>query len=219
MTPLDSIAEVHAECADGSDRQSVYLTFDDGPNPICTPEILDVLAAHGVPATFFVVGAFAADQPELIRRMISEGHVIGNHTMTHPDLSKCTPDEIQLEIFEANKAIRMACPQALVGHMRAPYGIWTEEVLTTLASARLAAVHWSVDPRDWSRPGVDATVDAVLASVGPGAIVLLHDGCPPDELRPGTLAGLRDQNVTVLSRLIPALHDRGFVFRSLPQHH
>ncbi|RNJ42519.1 chitooligosaccharide deacetylase NodB [Mesorhizobium erdmanii] len=217
MKDLGYICEVPSDCADGTEDRSVYLTFDDGP--LCTPEILDVLAEHRVPATFFVIGAYAADQPELLRRMIAEGHEVANHTMTHPDLSRCGPGEVEREILEANRVIRMACPQATVRHMRAPYGIWTEEVLTTSVSAGLAPVHWSVDPRDWSRPGVDAIVDAVLGGVRPGAIVLLHDGCPPDELKPGTRATLRDQTVTALFRLIPALHDRGFVIRSLPQHH
>lgn len=219
MSRPGCLSEVPSEGADGTRQPSVYLTFDDGPHPFGTPEILDVLAEHRVPATFFVIGAYAADQPKLIQRMIAEGHEVANHTMTHPDLSRCGPCEVQHEMLEANRAIMMACPQASVRHMRAPYGIWTEEVLTASASAGLAAVHWSVDPRDWSCPGVDAIVDAVLDSSRPGAIVLLHDGCPPGELSQGPHAGLRVQTLMALSRLIPALHERGFVIRSLPQHH
>ncbi|MPR13558.1 chitooligosaccharide deacetylase NodB [Microvirga tunisiensis] len=216
MKHLDLSSKVRSECADGTTSRNVFLTFDDGPNPLCTPGVLDVLAEHRVPATFFVIGAYALDQPQLIRRMVTEGHEVANHTMTHPDLSNCGPSEIKREILEANKVVRMACPQASLRHMRAPFGIWTEEVLTISASAGLTALHWSVDPRDWSRPGVDAIVDGVLASVRPGAIVLLHDGCPPGELKPGTDAGLRDQTVMALCRMIPSLHERGFVIRSLP---
>ncbi|GLS32297.1 beta-1,4-N-acetylglucosamine oligosaccharide deacetylase NodB [Mesorhizobium albiziae] len=219
MKQPNYISEAPSECADGTSRRSVYLTFDDGPNPLFTPQILDVLAQHRVPATFFVVGAHAADQPELIQRMIAEGHEIGNHTMTHPDLSRCGLGEVQREVFEANGAIIMACPQASVRYIRAPYGAWSEEVFTASEIAGLAALHWSVDPRDWSRPGIDAIVDAVLASVRPGAIVLLHDGCPPDVLRRGTHASLRDQTAGALSRLIPALHACGYEIRCLPQHH
>ncbi|MBB4365369.1 chitooligosaccharide deacetylase [Bradyrhizobium sp. CIR18] len=197
----------------------VYLTFDDGPNPFCTPEVLDVLAQHQVTATFFVIGMYAADQPELIRRMIAEGHEVANHTMTHPDLSRCAPAEVRDELLRASEAIRLACPQASPRHMRAPYGIWTQDVLAISASAGLAAVHWSTDPRDWSRPGVDRIVNSVLASVHPGAIVLLHDGYPPDEERPCTDATLRDQTTIALSYLIPALQRRGFVIRPLPQLH
>lgn len=219
MKYLDYICEVPSNGADGTEDRIVYLTFDDGPNPLYTPAILDLLAKHRVPATFFVIGAYAKEQPELLRRMIAEGHEIANHTMTHPDLSTCGLREVEREIREANSAITMACPDSSVRHMRAPFGAWTEEVLTASANAELTPVHWSVDPRDWSRPGVDAIVDAVLDSVQPGAIVLLHDGCPPDELTLSTHASLRDQTVAALSRIIPALHDRGFVIRSLAQRH
>ncbi|WOH69927.1 chitooligosaccharide deacetylase NodB [Bradyrhizobium sp. BWA-3-5] len=210
---------MRSECAEANGHRNVYLTFDDGPNPLCTPDVLDVLAEHRVPATFFVIGAYAVDQPKLIRRMIAEGHEVANHTMNHPDLSRCESAEVQHEILTASSAISMACPQASVRHMRAPYGVWTEEALAISAKAGLAALHWSVDPRDWSRPGVDAIIDTVLASLRPGAIVLLHDGCPPDEAGRGTHAGLRDQTLKALSRLIPAIHDRGFAIRSLPQSH
>ncbi|WP_027584062.1 chitooligosaccharide deacetylase NodB [Bradyrhizobium sp. Ai1a-2] len=219
MTHLDCFSGARSEHADAGGRRSVYLTFDDGPNPLCTPDVLDLLAEHRVPATFFVIGAYAADQPSLIRRMIAEGHEVANHTMNHPDLSRCEPAEVQHEILTASSVIRMACPQASVRHVRAPYGMWTEEALTTSAKAGLTALHWSIDPRDWACPGVDAIVDTVLASLRPGAIVLLHDGCPPDEVGQGTHAGLRDQTLKALCRLIPALHDRGFAIRSIPQSH
>ncbi|ODR91753.1 chitooligosaccharide deacetylase NodB [Sinorhizobium alkalisoli] len=198
-------------------NRSVYLTFDDGPNPYCTPDILDVLAEQRVPATFFVIGAYAADQPELIRRIVAEGHEVGNHTMTHPDLTTCGLEEIEYQITEASEAIKSASPQAEPKFIRAPYGVWNENVLSISARVGLQAVHWSVDPRDWSRPGVNAIVDAVLASVEPGAIVLLHDGCPPNELVGHKLSGLRDQTLMALSRVITGLHDRGFVIRTLSQ--
>ncbi|MFB9263058.1 chitooligosaccharide deacetylase NodB [Bradyrhizobium erythrophlei] len=210
------MSAVRSEYGDAYGSRNVYLTFDDGPNPRWTPDVLDVLAEHRIPATFFVIGAYAEDQPQLIRRMIAEGHEVANHTLTHPDLSRCEPAEVQHEILAASRVISMACPQASLRHLRAPYGIWTEEVLATSARAGLAPTHWSVDPRDWSRPGANAIVNAVLASVRPGAIVLLHDGCPPGE---SVHAGLRDQTLTALSHLIPALHERGFAISSLPQLH
>ncbi|MCK1641269.1 chitooligosaccharide deacetylase NodB [Bradyrhizobium sp. 157] len=219
MRYLDCLSAVRSERAEAAGDRSVYLTFDDGPNPLCTSDVLDVLAEQRVPATFFVIGAYAADQPKLVQRMIAEGHEVANHTMNHPDLSRCEPAEVQFEILAASSAIRTACPQALVRHIRAPYGMWTEQVLASSARAGLAALHWSVDPRDWSRPGVDAIVEMVLASLRSGAIVLLHDGCPPDELGRGTHAGLRDQTLKALSRLIPAIRGRGFAIRSLPQSH
>ncbi|MGY4362755.1 chitooligosaccharide deacetylase [Bradyrhizobium sp. i1.3.1] len=219
MTSTNDVTEARSHYAEAGGEHCVYLTFDDGPNPHCTPAILDVLAQHRAPATFCVIGAYAAGQPELIQRIIAEGHEIANHTMTHPELSKCMSDEVEYEILTTNKVIGMASPRASVRHMRAPYGIWTKEALAVSAKAELVALHWSVDPQDWARPGVEAIVAAVLASLQPGAIVLLHDGCPPDELGRRPHAGLRDQTVMALAQLIPALHDRGFAIRSLPQPH
>ncbi|SEI20632.1 beta-1,4-N-acetylglucosamine oligosaccharide deacetylase NodB [Rhizobium tibeticum] len=217
MKRPDYICEVPSNCDDRTEDRSIYLTFDDGPNPYWTPQILNVLAEYRAPATFFVIGAYAKSHPELIRRIVAEGHEVANHTMTHPDLSTCGPLEVEREIIEANEAIIAACPQAAVRRIRAPYGVWSEEVLTTSAGAGLTAVHWSADPRDWSRPGANAIVDVVLASVRPGAIVLLHDGCPPDELGQCAVTSLRDQTLTALSRIIPALHERGFAIRPLPR--
>ncbi|TAW62108.1 chitooligosaccharide deacetylase NodB [Rhizobium ruizarguesonis] len=201
----------------GSDDRSIYLTFDDGPNPHCTGQILDVLAEHSVSATFFVLGAYVKDHPNLVRRIAAEGHLVANHTMTHPDLTACDPEAIEREINEANKAIVSACPQAAVQHIRAPYGAWNEDVLSRSMNAGLRPVHWSIDPKDWSRPGADSIVDAVLAAARPGATVLLHDGCPPDEVGNCKLTGLRDQTLSALLAIIPALHSRGFSLRSLPQ--
>ncbi|CDI12057.1 chitooligosaccharide deacetylase NodB [Agrobacterium pusense] len=214
MKQLNYTCKVSSNSAD----RSVYLTFDDGPNPFCTPDILDVLAERRVPATFFVIGAYAADQPALIQRMVAEGHAVGNHTMTHPDLTTCRLEEIEYQITEASSAIKAASPQAAPKHMRAPYGLWNEDVLSISERAGLTPVHWSVDPRDWSRPGVNVIVDAVLNSVQPGAIVLLHDGCPPSELVGQSLSGLRDQTLMALSRVITGLHERGFFIRLLSQH-
>ncbi|SIT43569.1 Chitooligosaccharide deacetylase [Paraburkholderia ribeironis] len=214
---LDCLSEVHGECDHDSQRRRVYLTFDDGPNSVWTPKVLDVLAQHQVPATFCVLGMYAADHPKLIERMIVEGHEVANHTMTHRDLSKCDPDQVRCEILDVNATIKRTCPAAAMRYVRAPYGIWTKEVIAESAKAGLTALHWSVDPRDWSRPGVDAIVDAVLAAVCPGSIVLLHDGSPPGESAPHAHAASREQTVTALSRLIPALKERKFVISSLPQ--
>ncbi|MBK3666635.1 chitooligosaccharide deacetylase NodB [Bradyrhizobium diazoefficiens] len=218
MTSLGGLSEARGEhvCATGD--RNVYLTFDDGPDPRWTASILDVLAEYGVPATFFVIGACAAAYPKLIQRMIAEGHEVGNHTMTHPDLSRCEPAEVEHEIQAASDVIRAVCPEAPLRHIRAPYGIWTDQVRATSTKAGLIPLHWSVDPRDWSRPGVPAIVDAVLTSVRPGAVVLLHDGCPPGEREQAVDCG-RDQTVEALSRLIPALGEQGFAICSLPQSH
>nr|AAC80566.1 NodB [Bradyrhizobium sp. SNU001] len=180
MTERSTLSTVRCDYVDAGGSRAVHLTFDDGPNPFCTPEVLDVLAQHRVPATFFVIGTYATEHPELIRRMIAEGHEVANHTMTHPDLSRCG-----LRSY-TTRCCRRAKPSVCGARwprpgICEPYGIWTRDMLAVAARAGLTALHWSVDPRDWSRPGVDAIVNSVLANVRPGAIVLLHDGYPPDE--------------------------------------
>ncbi|MFB6463993.1 chitooligosaccharide deacetylase NodB [Bradyrhizobium tunisiense] len=212
------LSEARSEHVSATGDRNVYLTFDDGPDPRWTASILDVLAEHEAPATFFVIGTCAAAHPKLIQRIIAEGHEVGNHTMTHPDLSRCEPAEVQHEIQSASDVIRTVCPEASLRHIRAPYGIWTDQVFAMSTKAGLVPLHWSVDPRDWSRPGVPAIVDAVLAAVRPGAVVLLHDGCPPVEREQAIDCG-RDQTLEALSRLIPALGEQGFAICSLPQSH
>lgn len=194
----------------------IYLTFDDGPNLFCTPQILDVLAEHRAVATFCVIGEYAADHPELIRRIIAEGHGLANHTMTHRDLSRCAPEEIRWEISGASDVITAISPQTSLRHLRAPYGVWSSEARAAAAALGLAPLDWTVDPRDWSRPGVDAIVETVLTHIRPGGVILLHDGCPQDELPSGDRTRLREQTVAALRRLIPVLKNRGFVFRTLP---
>ncbi|MEX3672174.1 chitooligosaccharide deacetylase NodB [Paraburkholderia phenoliruptrix] len=216
MKRRNYFSEVPDECDGEGERRKVYLTFDDGPHPIWTSKVLDLLARHQVPATFCVLGDRAAEFPQLIRRMVSEGHDVANHTMSHRDLSRCTPDQIGHEIAEANAMIHRACPNATVRYMRAPYGIWTDDVLAESAKGGLEALHWSVDPRDWSRPGAEVIVQTVLASVRPGSIILLHDGCPTEEAKSHDLAASREQTVKALSRLIPALNERNFVISALP---
>ncbi|MEM5461344.1 polysaccharide deacetylase family protein [Paraburkholderia phytofirmans] len=97
MKVLDCVSEARDECHDRAARRDVYLTFDGGPNVLFTPNVLDMLAEHRVPATF-CLGAYVEDQPKLIQRVIAEGHEIANHTMPHPELSRCEPDEVRREI-------------------------------------------------------------------------------------------------------------------------
>ncbi|MBP0625147.1 chitooligosaccharide deacetylase NodB [Cupriavidus consociatus] len=204
------------ECGDPPQHRKVFLTFDDGPSSVWTPKILDVLAQHGVLATFCVLGNRAADHPELLARMIAEGHEVANHTTTHQNLSKCEPHFVRREILKTNEIIENLCPDVPLRYFRAPYGEWTKEVIAEVENAGLTALHWSVDPRDWSCPGVDAIVDAVLTSVRPGSIVLMHDGSPLGVSDSQACAASRAQTVIALMRLIPALQERGFIISSLP---
>lgn len=182
---------------------TVSLTFDDGPSAY-TPAVLEVLARHGVTATFCLVGTQARRQPALVRRIVADGHALCNHSMNHDDLSTWTADAVRADLTETTAAIRQAAPAATVPYFRAPYGSWggSAAVAAELGMSRLG---WTVDPRDWSRPGTDVIVREVLAQVRPGGIVLMHDA-----------GGDRTQTVEALEILIPRLRQDGWTFALPP---
>ena len=150
----------------------VYLTFDDGPHSTHTPQILDILARYGARSTFFVIGVHAAQHPDLIERMVAEGHTVGNHTYRHERLN-----DLSLESFNDT----VGRTQELLGDhgaacLRAPFGAanaLTEERARALG---LELIPWTVNTYDWSNSGVDSIVDHILTGVSPEAIILMHDG-------------------------------------------
>ncbi|MDQ4490287.1 bifunctional polysaccharide deacetylase/glycosyltransferase family 2 protein [Sinomonas sp. ASV486] len=172
-------ADVHT--ARPADR-TLALTFDDGPDPVWTPLILDVLEAHHVHATFFVVGTAAIDHPDLVRRMIAEGHEVGLHTLTHVDLGKAPEWRRQLEVQTAQRALAGITGETAT-LLRPPYssendavtsGTWAA-MQSTAADGYLTVLS-TMDSRDWSRPGV-AQIEQNLAPSGThGQILLMHDG-------------------------------------------
>ena len=154
---------------------AMRLTFDDGPDPRYTPLVLDALGELGVTATFFCVGRRALAWPELVRRIAAEGHAVGSHTMTHPDLSTLDPLEAIGNVRRGRRAVEKALG-APVRRFRAPFGKLGPPGKIALAACRLEHEGWDVDPEDW-RP--DATAEAIagiLRSAGPDDVVLLHDG-------------------------------------------
>jgi peptidoglycan/xylan/chitin deacetylase (PgdA/CDA1 family) len=172
----------------------VRLTFDDGPNRTATPEILDTLAAHGVTATFFVVGQMAAAHPAIVRRESREGHTIGNHSWDHPNLTKLNQAQVESELQRTNDVIQQATGTAPT-QWRPPYGARNPAVQAAAADVGLTSmVLWTVDPRDWADPPATTVRDRVLQAVRPGSIVLLHDGTGANtpEALPMILNGLAD---------------------------
>ena len=153
----------------------VALTFDDGPHHSLTPHLLDILASRGVRATFYVVGHRVARQPVLMRRIVAEGHEIGNHTWSHPSLSGLGDAAFFDQIDRTNRAIYDAVGRPPVT-MRPPYGNVTARQATMLHTARnMATVLWSVDPQDWMRPGSGVVAHRIVSGSHPGAVVLAHD--------------------------------------------
>lgn len=178
----------------------VALTIDDGPSPVYTPEVIQILHKYGITASFSMVGANAAAYPEVARDVAAAGHMIVNHTWNHRDLTRMTAAAVREEISRATDAIH-AATASRPAMFRAPYGYWSATVFRCCAQAGLAPLDWSVDPRDWARPGVRSIVKTVLSTTRTGSIILDHDG-----------GGDRSQTVAALKIWLPRLLDAGYRF-------
>ncbi|MEU1510424.1 polysaccharide deacetylase family protein [Kitasatospora sp. NPDC005748] len=191
---------------------AMALTFDDGPGPYATAELLTVLRQYGVTATFFVIGANVEKYPRLARRVAEAGHVLGNHTWSHPRLDDLSEPQIRAEIERTTELV-VGVTGRRPTLFRAPGGHFTPATLAVCADLGLRPVSWSVDPEDWSNPGADVIVDRVLAEARTGSIVLNHDGC----LTPGFLPARggpadRSQTVAAVRHYLPRLVDAGYRF-------
>jgi len=187
----------------GGEHQ-VALTFDDGPDPQWTPKILDILKAANVKAAFFVVGANAERYPGLVRRIVDEGHEIGNHTYYHPNLSLCWPEHVRLELNATQLLIETITGRATT-LFRPPYAADTQpSQLSELTPLQIAqdldylVVLENIDPQDWAKPGADIIVQRIKQQRRDGSIILLHDA-----------GGDRSQTVQALPRILDWLHTRG----------
>lgn len=196
----------------------VALTFDDGPDPQWTPQILRILKEKGVPATFFMIGEQAIDHPWLVRDIVAQGSEIGNHTFTHPNLAQVSEKGTRIELNATQRVIE-AWTGRSIRLFRAPYfgdaePTTTDELIPALAAqeAGYTNVGLHVDPDDWARPGVDRIVDKAVSQVLAGnsdktaQVVLLHDG-----------GGDRAQTVAALPRIIDALKAHGYRFVPVSQ--
>ncbi|MEU6665770.1 polysaccharide deacetylase family protein [Streptomyces sp. NPDC046727] len=181
----------------GRGRRMV-LTFDDGPHPDYTPHILDTLARYDVRAMFFVCGECVADNRELLARMADAGHVVGNHTWTHPLLTTLRRKEIRSEMERTSDVIQDAYgerPQ----WFRAPYGAWNRATFQLGAEMGMEPLAWTVDTTDWMEPGTRTIIDQVENGAAPGVVVLSHDA-----------GGDRSQTVRAIREWLPYLLDSGY---------
>ena len=189
-----------------ADSHTVALTFDDGPDPRWTPQILAILKQHGAVATFCMVSRNVAGQEALVRQLVDAGMRLCDHSHTHDELlPERDPERIADEVVGAGRTLSAAAAGAPVEWFRAPGGNWSTEVAELSAEHGMQPLSWNVDPRDWERPGADAIVAAVQQQIGQqapdGPIVLLHDG-----------GGSREQTVEALEKLIPWLAEQGYRF-------
>jgi len=165
----------------GNHPDEFALTYDDGPNDPETGLLLELLAEHTVHATFFVIGSFVQQRPEIVRAIAAAGHTIGNHTMTHPKLLYCSPQRVHDELAGCNAAIEDAIG-APVRLMRCPHGMRRPDVLRTACSLGLTPVQWNITAHDWNPIGTQEIVANVERGIarnrgrGRGSNILLHDG-------------------------------------------
>lgn len=172
----------------------IALTFDDGPSSHCTGRLLDGLSRRGVRATFFLIGKNARENPDLVKRLDEEGHLIGNHTYNHVEITKLSDEEAKKELMDTDEVI-CSITGKHVEYMRPPFGVWQDELEKELD---VMPVLWSIDPLDWTTKNVDEIVNKVVTEAGENDIILLHD--------------CYDSSVDAALRIIDILKKRGFEF-------
>lgn len=180
-----------------TDKKVVALTFDDGPYPKYTPQILDLLSQYQAKATFFVIGWRVKTYPDLIQREASEGHELGNHTFTHENFERMSTEQLRMEIKKSQEAIFHVTGKR-PRLFRPPGGYLSANVKIAAKKENLRIANWSwdEDTRDWSRPGVQKIVNKVMTNLHPGDIILFHDRT--------------SQTVQALKGILPELAKRGY---------
>ncbi|MHC3467498.1 polysaccharide deacetylase family protein [Streptomyces sp. 7R007] len=178
--------------------RTMVLTFDDGPDPRYTPDILDTLARYDVRAMFFVCGEMAVDNQDLLARMADDGHIVGNHTWSHPLLTRLTRSRIRSEMQRTSDVIEEAYGER-PRWFRAPYGAWNRAAFQLGAELGMEPLAWTVDTLDWTTPGTRTIVHRVEDGAAPGVVVLSHDA-----------GGDRSQSVRALRNYLPYLLDSGY---------
>ena len=174
----DELKQYNATYAQMTDEKVLYLTFDAGYENGNTPQILDALKKHSVPAAFFVVGNYLETSPELVKRMLSEGHIVANHTYHHPDMSKIASKEaFQKELASLEEKFQEITGQTMPRYYRPPQGKYSVENLQMAKDLGYHTFFWSLAYVDWyedKQPTKDEAFKKLLTRIHPGAIVLLH---------------------------------------------
>lgn len=172
----------------------IALTFDDGPSTAWTPALLDGLKERGVKATFFLIGENADKNPEIVKRMADEGHLIGNHTYHHVELTKVSENEARLELADTS-AVIVRITGKEPEYMRPPFGAWQRKLEQEI---QMLPVLWTIDPLDWTTENQDEIVNKVVTEAEENDIILLHD--------------CYDSSVDAALRIVDILMEKGFEF-------
>lgn len=204
---INELKQYNAYYAEDTDEKVLYLTFDAGYENGNTPAILDALKKHGAPAAFFVVGNFIEDEPELVKRIVEEGHIVGNHTMTHPDMSAIsTQQSFQEELAGVEKLFQDLTGEPMVKFYRPPRGVYSISNLAMADNLGYATFFWSLAYVDWDQeqqPSREEAFSKLLPRVHPGAIVLLHN--------------TSSTNAEILDELLTKWEEMGYSFAPLTQ--
>ena len=195
---LDKDAELYKAYYEKKNRKVVALTFDDGPNPATTNQALDTLSKYGIKATFFVLGKNVSGNEEILKRMKADGHVIGNHSWSHPVLSKLSLDEAKKQITDTEDALTKVLGSSSK-LMRPPYGAITDDIRNSLD---LSFIMWDVDSLDWKSKNEAAILTEIQREVKNGSIILMHD--------------IHAETVNALPKVIDYLKGQGYDFVTVP---
>lgn len=187
-------------------KKELYLTFDNGYENGYMPKILEVLKAKQVPATFFVTGHFMKDQPDLAKQMVNEGHLLGNHSWSHPDMTQITKEQIKEELAKVDQEILKLTNQKKVQFVRPPRGIFSDRMLAACKELGYTNVFWSIAYKDWDvkdQKGWNYAYEKTMSQLHPGAVILLHS--------------ISKDNAEALEKIIDAARNQGYEFKSLDQ--
>lgn len=187
-------------------KKQIYLTFDNGYENGYTVKILDVLKEKKVPAVFFVTGHYVKDQPELLKRMVSEGHIIGNHSWSHPDVTTISNEQMKVELDKVKQEVAKVTGQNEMQFLRTPRGIFSERTVSFSKGLGYTNVFWSIAYKDWDtkqQKGAQYAYDQVMKQLHPGAVILLHS--------------VSKDNTEALDRIIDDARKQGYEFKGLDQ--
>ncbi|MEE1085648.1 MAG: delta-lactam-biosynthetic de-N-acetylase [Schaedlerella sp.] len=204
-TTADELQKYNAYYMNSAEEKVLYLTFDAGYENGYTPAILDALKKHSVPATFFVVGSYIENNPDLIKRMVNEGHIVGNHTYSHPDMSAISSkEEFEKELTSVENIYQEITGETMQKMYRPPQGKYSEDNLQMAKDLGYTTFFWSLAYVDWqndNQPSHEEAFDKLLSRVHPGSIILLHS--------------TSSTNAEILDELLTKWEDMGYTFRSL----
>ena len=204
---VDDLKQYNAYYASDTDEKILYLTFDAGYENGNTPAILEALKKHQAPAVFFAVGNFIKDNPDLIKRMITEGHIVGNHTMTHPDMSQISSMEsFQKELEGVEELYTSVTGEPMTKFYRPPRGVYSTENLSMAKELGYSTFFWSLAYVDWiqeQQPSKEEAFQKLIPRIHPGAIVLLHN--------------TSSTNAAILDELLTKWEEMGYQFHSIKE--